>query len=137
MELNFDTGLLTWSLNGKCEVTFNPTDSAFVERVFSTFDSLDEKQEKFKAESSGLTGKEIFDLARRMDAQMREEIDGIFEKPVCAELFGSMNVYAMANGLPVWCNLLMALIDVTDSSFAEEKKKTDPRIAKYVAKFKK
>lgn len=137
MDLNFDTGLVTWSLNGKCEVSFNPTDSAFVERVFDTFDKLDTRQEQFKADSAGVTGKAVFELARAMDAQMREDIDSIFEQPVCDALFGSMNVYAMANGLPVWCNLLMTLIDVTDSSFAEEKKKTDPRIAKYVSKYKK
>ena len=32
-ELNFDTGLVTYDLNGKVEVTFNPSDSNFVERL--------------------------------------------------------------------------------------------------------
>ena len=31
-ELKFENGLVTYNLNGACEVSFNPTDSAFVER---------------------------------------------------------------------------------------------------------
>lgn len=136
-ELNFDSGLVTYSLNGKCEVTFNPTDSTFVERLFNTFDSLDKRQEAFSAESKDMDDKSVFALARRMDKEMREDIDRIFDKPICEDLFGDMNVYAMANGLPVWCNLMLSLMEVTDSTFALEKKKTDSRIAKYTAKYRK
>ena len=28
-DLIFDTGLVTYNINGKCEFSFNPTDSAF------------------------------------------------------------------------------------------------------------
>ena len=49
-ELNFETGLVSYNLNGRCEVSFNPTDSAFVERLFHTFDELDRKQEAYRAE---------------------------------------------------------------------------------------
>ena len=49
-ELNFDSGLVTYSLNGKCEVSFNPTDSNFVERLYSAFEDLDKKQESYKAQ---------------------------------------------------------------------------------------
>ena len=45
--LSFDTGLVTFDLNGKASVTFNPTDSAFVERLFNTFDELDKKQDAY------------------------------------------------------------------------------------------
>jgi len=40
-DLTFETGLITYNLNGNAQVTFNPTDSTFVERLFNTFDSLD------------------------------------------------------------------------------------------------
>lgn len=42
-ELSFETGLVTYDLNGLVQVTFNPTDSAFVERLFNAFDALDKK----------------------------------------------------------------------------------------------
>ena len=46
-----------------------------------------------------------------------------------------MNVYAMADGLPVWCNLMLAVMDEIDTSFAREQKRMNPRIAKYTAKY--
>ena len=64
-ELNFATGIVTYTVNGSCEVQFNPTDSAFVERLFNTFDTLDKKQEAYKDEISKVGDhREIFDIAR-------------------------------------------------------------------------
>ena len=62
-------------------------------------------------------------------------IDEALGQPVCGALFGGMNVYAMADGLPVWCNLMLALMDEVDTSFAREQKATNPRIRKYTAKY--
>ena len=137
-ELNFDTGLVTFSVNGACEVSFNPTDSAFVKRLFDAFDYLDQKQEAYKAEIEKTADKKkIFEIAKERDREMREILDGVFEAPICAPVFGSMNVYALADGLPVWCNLMLAVIDEVDTSFAREQKVTNARIAKYTAKYKK
>ena len=135
-QLSFETGLVSYSLNDRCEVSFNPTDSAFVERMFSTFDTLDQKQEAYTAEIEKTSDRrKIFDIARARDAEMREMIDGVFGTPVCDALFGSMNVYALADGLPVWCNLMLAVMDEIDTSFAREQKATNPRIQKYTAKY--
>lgn len=135
--LQFDTGLVTFDLNGKASVTFNPTDSAFVERLFNTFDELDKKQDAYKAEVEKAQKREVFDIARKRDAEMRDMIDNALGASVCDALFGDMNVYAMANGLPVWANLLLAIMDEIDTSFARETKLTDARIRKYSAKYKK
>lgn len=135
-ELNFATGVVTFTVNGKCDISFNPTDSAFVERLFNAFDTLDKKQEAYKTEISKVgDNSEIFDIARRRDEEMRELIDGVFERPVCKDLFGGMNVYAMADGLPVWCNFLLTVMDEVDTTFAREQKLTNPRIQKYTAKY--
>ena len=93
-ELNFESGLVTYSLNGKCEVSFNPTDSNFVERLYSAFEELDKKQDGYKAQIEKMSNKrEIFDFARERDAEMRGIIDGVFEYPVSDAIFGGMNVY--------------------------------------------
>ena len=134
--LTFETGLVTYDLNGAVQVTFNPTDSAFVERLFRTFDALDRKQDTYKAEVEQAAGsREIFDIARRRDEEMLAMIDETLGQPVCGVLFGGMNVYAMADGLPVWCNLMLALMDEVDTSFSREQKATNPRIQKYTAKY--
>lgn len=134
--LNFDTGVVTFNVNDRAEVSFNPTDSNFVERLFSAFDGLDKRQDAYKEEVSRIADKrKIFELTRRLDEEMREMIDGIFQQPVCESLFGSMNVYALADGLPVWCNFLLVVMDQIDTTFAREQKAQNPRIAKYTAKY--
>lgn len=135
-ELVFDTGLVTFSVNGACEVSFNPTDSEFVKRLFDAFDTLDKKQDAYKAEIEKMADKkQIFEIARERDKEMREIIDSVFETPVSNSLFGSMNVYALADGLPVWCNLMLAVMDEVDTTFAREQNVTDARIKKYTEKY--
>lgn len=135
-ELNFETGLVTYNLNGVCEVRFNPTDSDFVERLFNAFDTLDKKQDRYKEEIDKIADKkEIFQIARERDAEMRGIIDSLFDAPVCDALFGKMNVYAVADGLPVWCNLMLSVMDEIDTTFSREQKRTNPRVAKYTAKY--
>lgn len=135
-ELVFDTGRVTFIVNGACEVSFNPTDSEFVKRLFDAFDTLDKKQDAYKAEIEKMADKKlVFEIARQRDEEMREIIDGVFGIPVCDALFGSMNVYALANGLPVWCNLMLAVMDEVDTTFSREQKATDSRIKKYTEKY--
>lgn len=137
-DLNFDSGVFTYSLNGKCEVSFNPTDSNFVERIYTAFNDLDKKQDEYKSRIEKMADKkEIFEFARERDAEMRTIIDGVFDTPVCDAVFGGMNIYAMASGLPAWVNLMLAVMDECDTAFAREQKATNPRIAKYTAKWSK
>lgn len=135
-ELNFSTGLVTFNINGVVELSFNPTDAAFVERIYNTFDALDKKQDEYKVEAEKATGKkEIFDVARKWDAEMRSMIDETLGTPVCDAVFGAMNVYAMSDGLPVWANLMLTILDQVDISFAKEQAKTSDRIKKYTSKY--
>lgn len=135
-ELNFDTGLVIYSINGKCELAFNPTDSTFVEKLFNAFDTLDKKQEAYKAEAEKTANKrEVFETARKMDEEMRDIINEVFGFDVCMPLFGTMNVYALADGLPVWSNLMLGIMDEVDTTFARESKLTNPRIQKYTKKY--
>lgn len=137
-ELRFDTGLVSYSINGAAEVSFNPTDLSFMQRIFRTFDLLEEKQQEYeKARGDVSDNKSFFELSRRMDNEMREVIDEAFGKPVCADVFGSMNVYAVAGGLPVWCNLIFSVIDLFDASVTAETAKTNPRLEQYLKKYRK
>jgi len=104
--------------------------------LFVAFNELDKKQEAYREEVSKLTDKrEIFRVARERDAEMRAILDNALGADTCNRVFGSMNTYAMADGLPVWANLMLAIIDEIDTSFAAEQKKTNPRIAKYTSKY--
>ncbi|WP_312282039.1 hypothetical protein [Oscillibacter sp.] len=135
-ELKFETGIVTFTVNGGYEISFNPTDTAFVKKLFDAFETLDKRQDGYKAEvEKNANKREVFDVAQRMDGEMREIIDGVFGDPVCDGIFGGMNVYALADGLPVWCNFMLAVMDEVDTTFSREQKATNPRISKYTAKY--
>lgn len=135
-EIRFDTGLKTFDINGAYTVTFSPTDLNFIERVYTALDNMDKRQDGYKSVVDAATDKEVFQLAHKMDTEAREEINAIFGEDICSAVFGSLNVFAVADGLPIWANFLLALIDQLDGAFAAEKKKTNPRIQKYTAKYK-
>ena len=134
-ELNFDTGLVTYTINGKYELSFNPTDSAFVEKFFNAFNALDLKRDEYEGKIKSASNGEIFAISREIDGEMRDLINGVFEADVCTALFGEMNVFSLADGLPVWCNLFLAVMDEIDSTFAQQQKRMNPRIAKYTSKY--
>lgn len=92
MELNFESGLKEYTLNGKVTVYFNPTDTRFAERLYTVFEALDKKQEQYKREIEQVGDKkEVFDIANARDAEMREMLNSIFETDVCRawDLLGS------------------------------------------------
>lgn len=133
--LNFDTGVVKHSINGKYEVEFNPTDVSFAERLWRVFEHLEQKQDSKRKALENATTAESFDLARKWDAEMREVIDDVFGGPLCASVFGDTSLYAVANGLPLWANLMLAVMDEMDAAIIREKKATDPRIQKYTKKY--
>ncbi len=138
VNLGFSTGVQNVSINGKCTVHVNFTDSAFIERVFNAFDVLDGLEDKYRPLiENAQSGKEVFGYARDRDAEMRDVVNGIFGEDVCSPIFGNMHISAAAEGLPLWANMLLAFIDNMDSTLANEKKQTNPRLKKYVEKYQK
>lgn len=136
--IKFETGAAEYTINDKVTVVFNPTDLAFVERVFNVFDMMDAKQEEYNAAiTKAGNDKAIFTAFREMEQEMRGMVDDVFGLEVCSELFGAVSVFALAGGLPLWANLMLSIIDEMDVAFAREKKATNPRIKKYTAKYEK
>ena len=136
-QLQFSTGLEEYSLNGRVTVRFNPTDASFLERLAELFSRLDALQEEVSALQESTPEEEVFQLAKSLDGRMRDLLDVFFGTPVCESLFGSMNLFASAGGLPVWANLLLALTEEVESAMQGELSAREARIAKYTAKYKK
>lgn len=135
-ELSFDTGIVQFKINGNTTVCFNPTDITFAEKVYNTFVALDKKQQQYQSKiEAAQESEKIFEVARQIDEEMRVMINDIFGTDVCTPLYGYMNVYAMADGLPVWCNLLLTIIDVLDAGVDTEKEKMSPRVQKYTDRY--
>lgn len=138
MNLDFSTGVQEVIINGKCTVYVNLTDGTFMESIFNAFDALDAVEADYVPRiEAATTGTEVFNLARQRDAEMRAIINELFGEDVCSPVFGSMQLTAAADGLPLWANMLLAFIDCMDSKLAQEKKLSDPRIQKYIKKYQK
>lgn len=135
-ELQFDTGLVTYNVNGRCEITFNPGDIGFVKKLFDLFDRLSGRQEDSeKLSDEELSGRELFAITDKMDAEMRGDIDALFGEGVSNALFPNVSVFALAGGFPLWANFCMAVIDEIDGNLSEEEQKARARVDKYMKKY--
>lgn len=126
--LKFDTGLVEYDINGVAKVSFNPTDETFVHNLEGTFGRLDGLQGK-------LSDGEGFGSFVGLDKEMREAVDGLLGAGVSDALFPNMNCYAIADGLPVWMNLMLALLDEVSEAYEREFGKTDRRVRAHKAKY--
>ena len=135
--LSFDDGLVEYEINGRATARFNPTDAAFTERLWKCFTDLDERQDEFQAkvDEIGEDGAQMFAYAKERDQEMRGIIDGLLGEGVADALFPDMNCYALADGLPVWINLMFAVAEEVEQAYTSEQKRTDPRMAKYSKKY--
>jgi len=77
----------------------------------------------------------VFNLAKNLDGKMRDILNALFGEDVCTPLFGGMNLFASAGGLPVWANLMLAIADEVETSMSGELKKREARIKKYTEKY--
>ena len=135
-ELKISTGLVTYRLNDACEITINPTDSLFIEKMYTVFDDLDAKQDNYRVQiSKAGANKAVFDIAREANKELRDMLNEVFGFDICDAVFGEVSVYALADGVPLWANLLLALLDAIDESVSGELKKTSNRMLKYTSKY--
>lgn len=128
--LTFDDGLKEYDINGKVTIRFNPADSKFTERLYDVFMQLEARQDEFQAkiDSIGQDGEQLFAYANERDAEMRGIIDGLFGNGVADALFPDMSCYALADGMPVWINFMLAVAEEIESAFDREQKASDPRV---------
>ena len=135
-QINFDLGLNEYDLGGKVTVKFNPTDVSFLEKLSDSFQYLDLIQEEIKLSREEVTDeKDVYNLAKNLDAKMRDIINALFGQDVCTPLFGEMNLFSSAGGLPVWANLMLAIADEVQASMDSELKQREARIRKYTEKY--
>ena len=135
-KLNISTGVKEYSLNDKVSVWFNPTDADFMTRVFDTFDALEKKQDEYsKAITSSKSTRESLDVMAKMNEEMRQLLSDLFGTDIVTPLIGDTNVYAFSDGMPIWANIMLAVIDKMEGEQAEQIKLSKKRMAKYTAKY--
>lgn len=135
--LSFETGVVTYHINDSFEVSFNPTDTYFVNRFYEIFEKLDREQGKYEEEVEKRKGDfhKTFEYAQERDIEMRGLIDGLLGDGAADALFHGMNCYSLANGLPVWMNLMFAIADEIHDAYQSNEGKADPRVRDYNVKY--
>ena len=135
-DIKFDLGIQEFDINGKVKAYFNPTDVSFIEAIFHCLEVMGDKQEEYQAKANKAEARDVFDLTRQFDAEVRDLINEAFGFDVCSPLFGRMPLNTLADGLPVWANFIFAIVDLFDESIKGEQEKANPRIKKYTEKYK-
>lgn len=129
--LNFQTTRKTYTVNDTCEISFDPADIGFVNRLFELMEKL-EKQKNEEPQNP----EDVFAVAAQKDKEMRADIDALFDESVCDKIFGNTNVFSPAGGLPLCMNFLLAIIDEVDAASEAETKPT-ARVDAYIQKYEK
>lgn len=125
--IEFDTGLKEYDIKGY-KLWVNPTDEGFAAKLEDAFKSLDGLQDKL-AEDDSLS------KFAELDADMRGKLDGLLGAGAADAIFPGMNCYAIADGLPVWMNLVLALLYEVTEAYEAEFGKTDARVKAHKAKY--
>ncbi len=133
--LNFSTGIKTFDVNdGAAQISYNPTDVNFVSRLFDLFVACSERYEADK-DKKFENSAAFFEYAKQRDAEVHEGIDDLFGKDSAAAVFQGVSSYAMADGLPLWTNFLLAVIDTVPEEMSRQIKASKPRVEKYLKKY--
>lgn len=134
-ELKISTGIEEFTLNEAVTVRFNPSDPSFIEKVFNTFELLDQKQEEYGKKMSSAEAKDVLKLMKEYDGEMRVSLAELFGVDVVTPMIGDMNVHALSDGAPIWMNILLAVIDTMEENTRKQHKLSTARMAKYTAKY--
>ena len=139
-ELNIDDGLVAYSVNGgKATITFNPTDASFFKRLYDTFSKLSAMQDSANKNVEDAPEK-VYEALNEISAQMKAQLDETLAPfcnvpSICEAVYGGMNLWAYSNGVPVWCNLVLSLIDTAEGAAAEQKTLSKTAMEKYTKKY--
>lgn len=135
-EINFSTGVVEMSVNGKRSIRFNPSDVGFMETLYSLMAKVDgiDAETRKKREKTEDPAK-VFDYLRASDKRMREAVDGVFGDGFCDDVFDGVRLMALADGLTVLENFVFAVIDNMDETVRANLEARDSRIAHYTDKY--
>ena len=135
-ELKFETGLVEMADNGGRVIRFNPADVGFMDTLYTLLGKIEaiEAETRKKQDKTEDLAK-LFDRSRSSDKRMREAVDSVFGEGFCAQVFPSVRLTALADGLSVLENFVFAIMDEMDESVRDNLAKREGRIAKYTAKY--
>lgn len=135
-EINFSTGVVEMSVNGKRTIKFNPADVGFIETLYSLMAKVEEiETDSHKKREKSDDPAKVFDYFRSSDKRMRDAVDAVFGEGFCADVFDGVRLVALADGMTALENFVFAVLDQMDESVRTNLEQRDAKIAKYTSKY--
>ena len=134
--MNINTGVQDFNLADRVTVRFNPTDMVFIDRLKTAMDNCVAREEALQDELKGNDDVMVMlKASSAADADLAQYINELFGLDVVTPLCEGVSVRAWADGMPIWANILMAILEVVDASQADQLKASQKRIEKYTKKY--
>lgn len=136
-KLNINSGKKKYMINDTEEyICFNPSSPEFAQKIVDAFRKCHKITEQTKVAFNG-SADSIFETLNKIDAEIKATIDAAFDEPVCEKAFEGASAISLSDGLPIWVNFLMAVIDEIDKSVSEAKTTISPSAQRYLDKYQK
>lgn len=123
-------------------IELNPSDVNIVSRLNSTYKKLNNlgtEAGALLAEKQDATTEEVLENTAKgltkLDAEMRELVDYLFDSPVSAIVASDTNMYSPFNGQFFFEHVIEVLSSLYENNFNEEFKKMSERVHKKTAKY--
>lgn len=126
--LSFNEGYKEFTINNNPNrvIRFNPTDVGIIER-------FDIASKKLEGMAAGISEEENdASVLAKLDAEIKEQIDYIFNQPVSDIVFGAQSPMAPVGGKLLFEGFLEAVLPVIKESIKKEQKESAERVGKYV-----
>lgn len=134
--LNINVGVVEYTINDAVTIRINPTDPAFVKKVYARFSELEGEDKAWREKiSSTDDAAELLSLYDEGDRIFRRAIDDTLGEGVADAVLGGVSALALADGFPVWMGILLAVIDEMDAKLTAEQNAANPRLEKYLKKY--
>ena len=102
-----------------------------------TFKALAEAQSELAEAAKNADDETFFDASAATNTELRGILNDLFGEDICTPIWGTMDLTALSDGLPLWFNFMMALIDEIDANMENVKDIRSARLDAYLAKYKK
>ena len=108
--LNYTAGKREYTLPGGGVIWFDPCDSEFANRVILAVRNCQEIQKRFPQNGFADLDEQLACI-QNINDDIRREIDNAFGDQVADKACCGSSPTSISDGLPVWMNFLMAVID--------------------------
>lgn len=111
-----------------------PEINNFVSALYDLFAECAERYEADK-DKKFENNTAFFEYVRQRDAEVSGGVDRLFGEDTAAAVFQGHSAHAMAEGLPLWTNFFLAVIDTVPEEMSKQIRASKPRVEKYLKKY--